>query len=98
MNTNRILRCKGIAAIVPAGFIILLTLAAGPVDAQTGNILTNADFGANSGENVPTGWTYFEDPTVPNYAHDYWIGGPPKNGFYAPPVSGSAYWRQWGAG
>jgi hypothetical protein len=66
--------------------------------AQADNILVNTNFGANSGNAVATGWKYFEPPTVPNYTHDYWIGGPPTGGFFATPLSGSQYWKQWGAG
>ncbi len=73
-----------------------LTLAAAP--AQAGNILVNTNFGENSGQAVATGWTYFKPPTVPNSTEDYWIGGPPTGGFSATPLSGSNYWKEWGAG
>jgi hypothetical protein len=73
-----------------------LALAAKPVQAV--NILLNTNFSLNSGQNVAVDWTYYEDPTVPSYAHDYWIGGPPTGGFFATPLSGTQYWKQWGAG
>jgi hypothetical protein len=73
-----------------------LTLAAG--SAQAGNILVNTNFGENSGQAVATGWTYFKPPTVPNSTEDYWIGGPPTGGFFATPLSGTQYWKEWGAG
>jgi hypothetical protein len=66
--------------------------------AAPGQILLNPSFEQNSGQAVPTGWTYFKPPTVPNSTRDYWIGGPPTGGFPATPHSGSLYWKEWGAG
>jgi hypothetical protein len=61
-------------------------------------LLVNSNFQENTGQAVPTGWTYFDDPTIPSSTRDYWIGGPPTGGFYATPRSGSQYWKEWGAG
>jgi hypothetical protein len=75
---------------------VALILAAGA--AQAGNILLNTNFSLNSGQRVATDWTYFDDPTVPNSTKDYWIGGYPTGGFYATALSGTQYWKEWGAG
>jgi hypothetical protein len=80
------------------GFFLAVALLLAADRIQAANILLNTNFSANSGQNVPTSWTYFEDPTVPSYVHDYWIGGPPTGGFFATPLSGTQYWKQWGAG
>jgi hypothetical protein len=74
------------------------TLALAASAAQAGNILVNTNFGENSGQAVATGWTYFKPPTVPASTKDYWIGGYPTGGFYATPLSGTQYWKEWGAG
>jgi hypothetical protein len=66
--------------------------------ASNTQLLINPGFEQNSGNNVPTGWTYFDPPTVPSITHDYWIGGPPTGGFFATPHSGANYWKEWGAG
>jgi hypothetical protein len=66
-----------------AGFV----LATGPVHA--GNLLVNPDFESPpSGNNIPTGWTYFSPPTV---RHDYWVE------HNIPAHSGTFYWKQWNA-
>jgi len=78
----------------------LLALAAGLVlaahPAQASNILVNPGFEANSGQNIPTGWTYFAPPA--NTAHDYYIvtstdGCSP----YMAAHSGSLLWKEWWA-
>jgi hypothetical protein len=74
-----------------------LVLEPSRAEAQN-NILVNTNFGDNTGEAVAEHWTYFDDPTVPSSTHDYWIGGPPTGGFYATPLSGTQYWKEWGAG
>ncbi len=75
-----------------------LALTASPV--QAGNVLVNTNFAEppGGGQKTPTGWTYFDDPTVPATTEDYWIGGPPTGGFFAPALSGTQYWKEWGAG
>ncbi|HUD48535.1 MAG TPA: carbohydrate-binding protein [Candidatus Baltobacteraceae bacterium] len=73
-----------------------LALAVRP--AQADNILVNTNFGENSGNKVATGWTYFDDPTVPASTHNYWIGGTNTGGFFATPLSGTQYWKEYGAG
>jgi hypothetical protein len=83
----QIAHCAGLA----------LALAVNP--AQAGNILVNTNFAENSGQAVAMGWNYFEPPTVPASTEDYWIGGPATApGFHATPLSGSNYWKEWGAG
>src|ERR1035437_49799 len=46
-----------------------LVLAVGPAQAQ--NILVNPSFEANSGQNIPSGWTYFAPPSTTG--EGYWI-------------------------
>jgi hypothetical protein len=70
----------------------VLALAANPAQAVT-NILVNPCFGENNGNKVPTGWTYFDDPTVPTATRDYWV-----EGNEAIPNCGTLYWKEWGAG
>ena len=72
-----------------AGFL----LAAGPAQAQ--NLLVNPGFEANSGQNIPTGWTYFAPPSTTG---GYWIvatndGCVP----HFPAHSGSFNWKEWWA-
>jgi hypothetical protein len=81
-----------------AGVALATALALATSPAQAGNILANTNFGLNSGQAVATGWTYFKPPTVPVTTKDYWIGGPPTGGFFASPLSGTQYWKEWGAG
>jgi hypothetical protein len=81
-----------------AGLALAAALALADGPAQAGNILVNTNFGANSGQAVASGWTYFKPPTVPASTKDYWIGGPPTGGFFATPLSGTQYWKEWGAG
>jgi hypothetical protein len=69
-----------------------LVLAAGP--AHAGNLLVNPGFEANSGQNIPTGWTYFTPP-FPT-AQNYWIVN--SNDGCAPHLSthsGSFLWKEW---
>jgi hypothetical protein len=76
-----------------------LVLAASPAGAD--NILVNTNFAkpAGGGQTIPTGWTLFLPPEPGNpHTNDYWIGGPPTGGFYATPLSGTQYWKEWGAG
>ena len=44
------------------------------------NLLVNTNFSANSGQNIATGWTFFEDPTIPSTTKDHWIGVDPPTG------------------
>lgn len=76
-----------------------LLLSPNPAKAGVTELLVNTNFGANTGRNIPTGWTIFVPPE-PNDFHtnDYWIGGPPTGGFYATALSGTQYWKQWGMG
>ena len=41
---------------------------------------------------------FFDDPTISSTTKDFWIGGPPTGGFFATPLSGTQYWKEWGAG
>ena len=71
----------------------VLVLATGPAQAQT-NLLLNPGFEANSGQNIPTGWTYFTPP-FPT-AQNYWIVTSTDG--CAPPLSthsGSLLWKEW---
>jgi hypothetical protein len=71
-----------------------LALAAGPAQAGSTNILVNPCFNANSGRQVPTGWTLFLPPEPGNtHTNDFWI-----EGNEAIPNCGSNYWKEWGAG
>ena len=74
-----------------------LVLAAGP--AQAGNLLVNPSFEANSGQKVPTGWTYFMSPLSPipsgGGTNHYWVVGPTDAGVSA--HSGTFFWKEWGA-
>jgi hypothetical protein len=74
----------------------VLALSASPAQAVT-NILANPCFGANNGNKVPTGWTYFLPPlsyfsTPGGGTNHYWI-----EGNEAVPNCGSWYWKEWGA-
>jgi|GEM_PF-1069972 len=90
---HRTIASFSLAQIISAA----LVLAAAQAPAAT-QLLLNPSFEQNVGNHVATGWTYFDDPTISTNVHDYWIGGPPTGGFQAPPVSGSNYWKEWGAG
>jgi hypothetical protein len=94
-----LIRLRGLALRMPAlcGWIFAV-LALGVTTGQAGNILVNNMFSANSGVAVPTGWTYFDAPTVPASTQHYAIGGPPAAGFLAAPLSGTQYWKEFGAG
>jgi hypothetical protein len=71
-----------------------LMLAAGPAQAQ--NLLQNPGFEANSGQNIPTGWTYFAPPS--STSKDYWIVATNDGCMnYLPAHSGSFNWKQWWA-
>ena len=70
-----------------------LMLAAGPAQCQT-NLLQNPGFEVNSGNAVPTSWTFFAPPSTT--AKDYWIvtstdGCAP----HLAPHSGSLLWKEW---
>src|ERR1700722_8712168 len=78
--------------------ILGLAAALAATSARGDNILINTNFSENSGQAVPTAWNYFDPPTVKATVKDYWIGGPPTGGFFATPLSGTQYWKQWGAG
>jgi hypothetical protein len=82
--------------VVLLAVITVLVFAASPGQAQGNNILLNTNFSQNSGNSVPVSWTFFAPPSVT--AHDYWIGGPPTGGFFAQPLSGTQYWKEWNAG
>jgi hypothetical protein len=56
---------------------------------QAANILVNPGFEANSGNNVPVGWTYFMPPS--GSGASYWIDNA-GNAQH----SGALYWKQWG--
>src|SRR5208282_3318817 len=78
----------------------LLALAAGLVlaagQAQAQNLLVNPGFEANSGQNIPTGWTYFAPPSTTG--KDYWIVATNDGCMpYFPAHSGSLNWKEWWA-
>jgi hypothetical protein len=84
------------------GFLASASLAAALLlaasMAQADNILVNTNFDGGSGSTAPPpGWTYFDAPTVPASTHDYWSAPPPAGGS-ATPLSGTEYWKEWGAG
>jgi hypothetical protein len=82
-----------------AGASLAAALLLAASAAQADNILINTNFAEpHAGQNLPTGWTYFDDPTVPALTEDYWIGGTNTGGFFAVPLSGTQYWKEWGAG
>jgi hypothetical protein len=92
-------RLRGLATRMRAlcgGTFMVLALGVGTT--QAGNVLVNNMFSANSGVNVPTGWTYFDAPTVSASTYNYSIGGPPATGFFAAPLLGTQYWKEYGAG
>ena len=76
----------------------LLALAAGLVlaagQAQAQNLLANPGFEANSGNNIPTGWTYFSPPSA---RVDYWIVTQisANDGGLVTAQSGTNWWKQW---
>ena len=73
----------------------VLAMAAGPAQAQT-NILVNPGFEANSGQNIPTGWTFFAPPSTTG--KDYWIVATNDGCMpYLPAHSGSFNWKEWWA-
>jgi len=62
--------------------------------AHAANLLVNPSFEANSGNNVPSGWTRFAPPTAQtnfNHQGNYWIEAK------VTPQSGSLYFKEWGA-
>ena len=69
--------------------IASVLVLAGP--ARAGNLLVNPGFEANSGHQLPTGWTYYSPPAPPGYFGDYWIES------NVPAHGGTLYWKQWGA-
>ncbi len=76
--------------------VATLVLSASPAQADT-NILVNPCFNANSGRQVPTGWTYYLPPLSsfsrpPGATNDFWI-----EGNEATPNCGTLYWKEWGA-
>jgi hypothetical protein len=87
-------RTKSTSLIFP-----LLALAAGLVlaadPAQAQNIVVNPSFEANSGQNIPTGWTYFSPPSTTGQG--YWII--PSNDSCSPLAahSGLYLWKEWWA-
>lgn len=66
-----------------------LMLAGSP--AQGANLLVNPGFEGNSGQVVPTGWTYFAPPTLGAGVKNYWV----EQGSRA--HTGTFYWKQWDA-
>ncbi|MGH7979811.1 MAG: hypothetical protein ACREE6_10585, partial [Limisphaerales bacterium] len=68
-----------------------------PANAQTitNTLLANASFQANSGESIPTGWTYFAPPSA--VARNYWIVDltSVNDGKQVQPQSGTNWWKQW---
>ena len=92
-NSNNSTSFKTVNAALLA-LAAAVVLAAGPAQAQ--NLLVNPGFEANSGQVVPTGWTYFAPPTTT--AHDYWVVATNTVGCsHMPPHSGTYYWKEWGA-
>jgi hypothetical protein len=89
LGTSKGFKTANFAGLALAAALIL---AASPARGVT-NILVNPCFAENSGNKVPTGWTYFDDPTVPAATHDYWI-----EGNEATANCGALYWKEWGAG
>ena len=83
-----------------AGASLAAALLLAASTSQADNILVNTNFAEppGGGQKIPTGWIYFDDPTVPASTEDYWIGGTNTGGFYAVPLSGTQYWKEWGAG
>jgi hypothetical protein len=75
---------KFIPPAVAAGFLLAATLSRGD------NLLVNLSFEANSGHNLPVGWTRFAPPNAQTFGN-YWIEG------NVPPHSGTLYWKEWGA-
>ena len=92
LNRNEKTKCTSLIFPLLA-LAAVLVLAAGPAQAQT-NLLLNPGFEANSGQNIPTGWTYFTPP-FPT-AQNYWIvtstdGCAPHLSTH----SGSLLWKEW---
>lgn len=76
-----------------------LFLAALAVNGQNTNIpntlLANPGFEQNSGNSIPTGWTYFAPPGAT--ARDYWIvnSNSASDGGLVIAQSGTNWWKQW---
>ena len=75
---------------------VFVVLAAQPAKAQiTNTLLVNASFMANSGQNIPTSWSYF----APKGAapKDYWIvnTNSANDGGDVLAQSGTNWWKQW---
>src|ERR1035437_5996036 len=70
-----------------------LVLAAGP--AHAGNLLVNPSFEANSGQNIPTGWTYFAPPSTTGKG--YWIITSTDSCSPLSAHSGPLLWKEWWA-
>ncbi len=67
----------------------LAMAALSPVTARAANILVNPGFEANSGNNIPQGWTYFKPPDG-GYG-SYWIDNAGNRQH-----SGALYYKEWG--
>ena len=76
----------------------LLMFATEPAKAQiTNSLLVNASYLANSGQKIPTGWTYFEPKSAGASVKDYWVVNQASegNGSVVPAQSGTNFWKQW---
>ena len=69
--------------------VALAVAALAPDTANAANILVNPGFELNSGNNVPTGWTYFKPPDA-GYG-SYWIDNAGNRQH-----SGTYYYKEWG--
>src|SRR5262249_29639718 len=88
---------KGVRFI---GSFPLLTVAAAlaisALLAEGANLLVNPSFEQNSGQAVPTGWTYFAAPTLPNGTKDYWIvNSNTVDSCHMSANSGTFFWKEW---
>ncbi len=72
------------------GALALVGALLSPGFAQGANLLVNPSFEANSGRNVPTGWTRFAPPTAQS-PPNLWIEA------QVTPQAGSLYFKEWGA-
>jgi hypothetical protein len=77
---------------------LALALTTLPAKAQiTNSLLVNPSFEANSGQAIPTGWTYFAPPqSVTN--KDYWIvnaASANDHNAVTNAQSGTYWWKQW---
>ena len=80
-----------------AAFLSLVSAAVlllSPKAVVAANLLLNQNFGLNTGNAVPTDWTYFAPPNT--FVHDYWIVATNTVGCsHMAPQSGTFYWKEW---